>query len=68
MALEALAAALVQRLVEAAEIADAVSGRVLEVVEVGVVRAGLDLAEFDRSSPVVRQRSLSSCRREKGLR
>src|ERR671937_825070 len=50
-ALEALAPRVVECPVEAAEIADAVRERVPEVIEVGVVGAGVDLAERDLLKP-----------------
>src|SRR5919201_4499000 len=50
-ALKALAPRVVECPVEAAEIADAVRERVPEVIEVGVVGAGVDLAELDLLKP-----------------
>src|ERR671931_646860 len=50
-ALEALAPRVVECPVEAAEIADVVRERVPEVIEVGVVGAGVDLAELDLLKP-----------------
>jgi hypothetical protein len=49
--LEALAPRLIERLVEATEIADAVRERIPEVIEVCVVGTGVDLAELDPLEP-----------------
>src|SRR5881392_1517446 len=49
--LEALAPRLIERLVEATEIADAVRERVPEVIEVRIVGTGVDLAELDPLKP-----------------